>query len=76
MPDLVILVTGQARHFKKELLSKLENGRCPDHELPASLMEELLPRLTAGIIPAFVVFDLTSSIAHVAHIIVNVYFFV
>jgi hypothetical protein len=38
----------QARHFKKELLSKLENGACEDYELPTALMEELLPRLTAG----------------------------
>jgi len=39
----------QARHFKKELLSKLENGLCEDYELPLALMEELLPRLTKGL---------------------------
>lgn len=38
----------QARHFKKELLSKLENNVCEDYEQPTSLMEELLPRLSAG----------------------------
>ena len=41
-------VMDQARYFKKELLSKLENGVCEDYELPPALMEELLPRLTTG----------------------------
>lgn len=43
-----LLVKKEARHFKKELLSKLENGACEDYELPTALMEELLPRLTAA----------------------------
>lgn len=38
----------KARHFKKELLSKMENGQCEDYDLPVALLEELLPRLTAG----------------------------
>jgi hypothetical protein len=31
-----------------ELLSKLENGICKDYELPASLIDVILPRFTAG----------------------------
>jgi hypothetical protein len=31
-----------------ELLSKLENGICKDYELPASLIDVILPRFTAA----------------------------
>lgn len=43
-----LLVKKEARHFKKELLSKMENGQCEDYDLPVALLEELLPRLTAA----------------------------
>jgi superfamily II DNA/RNA helicase len=43
-----LMVKKEARHFKMELLSKLENGICKDYELPVSLIDVILPRFTAG----------------------------
>ncbi|CAK9870887.1 unnamed protein product [Sphagnum jensenii] len=43
-----LMVRKEARHFKMELLSKLENGICKDYELPASLIDVILPRFTAA----------------------------